>query len=68
LVTVLAAWLAYQVSQNGGANVITPYTFAAPTAGNAAFANFYATLFANSYRYYNAIDIVLLWSSRASLT
>ena len=37
---------------------IMPYTYAGPTAGNAAFASFYTGLFKSSYRYYNAIDIV----------
>lgn len=58
LVTVLAPLLAYQFSQSKKNNIITPYTFAAPTAGNGDFATWYTSQFANSYRYYNELDIV----------
>jgi lipase (class 3) len=58
LTTVLAPWLVYQLSQSKASNAVTPYTYAAPTAGNSIFANFYTRLFTNSYRYYNEIDMV----------
>lgn len=58
LTTVLAPWLVYRLSQSNAKNTVTPYTYAGPTAGNAAFASFYTELFKSSYRYYNAIDIV----------
>jgi triacylglycerol lipase len=58
LTTVLAPWLQYQLSQAGKAVAITPYTFAAPTAGNQAFADFYTNLFSRSFRYYNDIDVI----------
>jgi Lipase (class 3) len=58
LATVLAPWLVYRLSQSNANNTVTPYTYAAPTAGNATFASFYTGLFQRSYRYYNAIDIV----------
>jgi triacylglycerol lipase len=58
LTTVLAPWLVYQLSQSNAKNAVMPYTYAAPTAGNATFASFYTGLFKSSYRYYNTIDIV----------
>jgi triacylglycerol lipase len=58
LTTVLAPWLVDQLSQSNGKNTVIPYTYAAPTAGNATFANFYTGLFKSSYRYHNTIDIV----------
>jgi triacylglycerol lipase len=58
LTTVLAPWLVYQLSQNDAKNAVIPYTYAAPTAGNQAFASFYTGLFKSSYRYHNEIDIV----------
>jgi hypothetical protein len=58
LTTVLAPWLVDQLSQSNGKNTVIPYTYAAPTAGNATFANFYTGLFKSCYRYHNAIDIV----------
>ena len=58
LTTVLAPWLVLRLSQCNAKNTVIPYTYAAPTAGNAVFASFYTGLFKNSYRYYNAIDIV----------
>ena len=47
-----------RLSQRNAKNAVIPYTYAGPTAGNAAFASFYTELFKSSYRYYNAIDIV----------
>ena len=58
LTTVLAPWLVYRLSQSNAKNMVMPYSYAGPTAGNAAFASFYTGLFKSSYRYYNTIDIV----------
>jgi predicted lipase len=60
LATVFAPWLLYQFQQN---KITTPtnfpvMTFAAPTAGNQAFAEAYDKSFPNSWRYYNEIDLV----------
>ncbi|MDP1978285.1 lipase family protein [Undibacterium sp.] len=60
LATVFAPWLLYQLQQNK----LTPpalfpvLTFAAPTAGNQAFAEAYDKSFPASWRYYNEIDLV----------
>ena len=68
LTTVLAPWLVYQLSQSNAKNPVMPYTYAGPTAGNATFASFYTGLFKNSYRYYNAIDIVpKAWADLSSI-
>jgi hypothetical protein len=68
LTTVLAPWLAYRLSQINAKNAVVPYTFAGPTTGNAAFANFYTELFSKSYRYYNAIDVVpKAWADLSSI-
>jgi pimeloyl-ACP methyl ester carboxylesterase len=60
LATMVALWLQDQLPKGGGpSNVrITPYTFAAPTAGNQAFANLYDAKFPNSSRYVNSRDLV----------
>lgn len=60
LATVFAPWLLYQFQQN---NIAPPalfpvLTFAAPTAGNTAFAAAYDKSFPSSWRYYNQIDLV----------
>jgi lipase (class 3) len=68
LVTVLAPWLAYQLqAAHAPAVTIAPYTFAGPTAGNKAFADFYSGLF-TAYRYFNVIDIVpMAWSELSAV-
>ena len=60
LATVFAPWLLYQIQQAGLTvpSLFPVLTFAAPTAGNQAFAEAYDASFPNSWRYYNAIDIV----------
>jgi triacylglycerol lipase len=65
LATVLAPWLQYQLAQSGQQATVVPFTFAAPTAGNPAFASFYDTTFApGAWRYYNNIDIVpMAWAT-----
>ena len=60
LATVCAPWLHYQLKQAG---VPPPphfpvMTFAAPTAGNVAFASMYDAMFPDSWRYYNTLDII----------
>lgn len=59
LASVLALYLADELS---GAMVV-PYTFAAPTAGNQAFADLFSN-FSQSYRYYNTLDAIpLAWGN-----
>jgi len=61
LSTVLAPWLR---SQLGAASNVLPFTFAAPTAGNKAFAQMYTTMFPNGYRGYNVLDIIpMAWAN-----
>jgi triacylglycerol lipase len=68
LATVLAPWLVHRLSQRNAHNIVMPYTYAAPTAGNLTFANFYTGLFKNSYRYYNVIDVVpKAWADLSSI-
>jgi triacylglycerol lipase len=64
LATVFAPWLLYQIGQ---ARLQPPayfnvFTFAAPSAGNEAFAQAYDASFPNSRRYFNVLDIVPLAS------
>jgi triacylglycerol lipase len=62
LTTVVAPWLQATLSQRGVDNAIVPVTFAAPTAGNRAFANHYSSSFPSSLRYANSLDVVpLAW-------
>jgi triacylglycerol lipase len=59
LASVLAAYLAHRMP---GVRV-TPVTFAAPTAGNAAFAAHFDALFPGAPRYYNRLDVVpMAWA------
>ena len=58
LATVLAPWLKYELSQAGKSPEIKVYTYAAPTAGNQAFADMYNNMFSQSFRYYNDIDVI----------
>ena len=60
LTSLVAPWLYDQLPKTGRVTgvAITPYTFAAPTAGNAAFAQYYDGLFPSSYRCVNTLDIV----------
>jgi len=56
--TVLAPWLQWSLA-TGGVNVPTvPATFAAPTAGNAAFAQYFGSTFQYAPRYFNTLDAV----------
>jgi triacylglycerol lipase len=60
LATVYAPWLLYQLRQrNRPAPSLFPvFTFAAPPAGNTAFAQAFDKAFPASWRYYNVYDIV----------
>lgn len=55
--SVLAPWLQSSLALMGVSNPIVPATFAAPTAGNAAFADYYTSTFDYCPRYYNTLDI-----------
>ncbi|HEX8775146.1 MAG TPA: lipase family protein [Pyrinomonadaceae bacterium] len=66
LATVLAPWLQYQLSTINPQLSVVTNTFAAPSAGNQAFADWYTNqaLRGRSWRYYNSIDIIpRLWSN-----
>ncbi|MBW8684761.1 lipase family protein [Chitinophaga rhizophila] len=65
LTTVLAPWLAYQFEQYNIRQLVVPCSFAAPTAGNQAFATWYNQAFpAPTYRYYNSIDAIpMAWNN-----
>jgi hypothetical protein len=60
LASLVAPWLHDQLPKTGTVTgvAITPYTFAAPTAGNLMFAQYYDRLFPVSYRGVNTQDIV----------
>ena len=66
LASVLAPSVAYRL---GSAENLTVYTFAAPSAGNQDFADYYDTLFADrSFRVYNDLDIVpASWATLPSI-
>lgn len=71
LTTVLAPWLLYQFEQNDiNQAYILPYTFAAPTAGNHAFANWYNGRFTvATERYFNSIDAIpMAWNNLYGIT
>ena len=57
LTTVVAPWLKATLPK---APAMLPMTFAAPSAGNAAFARGFNRMFPASYRYQNPLDIVPL--------
>lgn len=58
--TVLAPWLLTALAARGVSVPVVPCTFAAPTAGNAAFTRYLARLFPYAPRYYNNLDAVPL--------
>jgi len=72
LASVVAPWVA---SLFGGSARVKAYTFAAPSAGNAAFASYYNTLFTDpttgqstAYRVYNSLDSVPnAWATLATI-
>ncbi|AQG80487.1 lipase family protein [Spirosoma montaniterrae] len=74
LASVVAAWLGSGQGL-GNANSLKVYTFAAPSAGNAAFASYYNQLFTDSagnstaFRVYNSLDVVPNgWASLETVT
>jgi lipase (class 3) len=58
LTTLVAPWLQESLSAANVKNPIIPTTFAAPTAGNAAFATYFADNFAYAPHYFNSLDVV----------
>ncbi|MGK9232314.1 hypothetical protein KXS07_11755 [Inquilinus limosus] len=56
--TVLAPWLQAQLGQRSLSPTITPITYAAPTAGNQAFADAFRSAFPAAACYRNTLDIV----------
>jgi hypothetical protein len=65
LASVAAAWLRAELAARGQQVLIHPVTFAAPSAGNRAFATQFTHVFASSKRYFNANDVVpKAWSYR----
>jgi hypothetical protein len=58
--TVLAPWLLTSLRRSGVSVPVVPCTFAAPTAGNTAFTQYFAQLFPYAPRYYNNLDAVPL--------
>ncbi|HEU4874836.1 MAG TPA: lipase family protein [Pyrinomonadaceae bacterium] len=70
LSSVVAPWIADQLPKAGntGTVAVTPYTFAAPSAGNQAFVDYYTKLFPNSYRSVNTFDLApMAWTELASI-
>jgi hypothetical protein len=58
IASVAAPWLKAALSSVNVNNPIVPVTFAAPTAGNAAFATYFTNQFSYCPRYYNTLDVV----------
>lgn len=70
LSSVVAPWIADQLPKAGntGTVVVTPYTFAAPSAGNQAFVDYYTKLFPNSYRGVNTLDLApMAWTELGTI-
>lgn len=62
--TVLAPSLQASLAAVGVNNPIVPATFAALTAGNSAFADYYTSTFSYCPRYYNTLDVApLAWGN-----
>lgn len=57
LTTLVAPWLQFQLQQAGVSSPMVPATFAAPTAGNAAFARYFDSSFQYAMRFYNTLDV-----------
>ncbi|MEE3622898.1 hypothetical protein UCD39_02690 [Nitrospirillum sp. BR 11752] len=57
LSTVVAPWLKGTLAQQGLTGPIVPATFAGPTAGNTAFAQYFSDTFPYFLRYFNTLDI-----------
>lgn len=73
LASVIAPWLASSQGL-GSANKLKVYTFAAPSAGNQAFATYYNNLFmsngvSTAYRVFNTLDVVPNgWATLSTVT
>lgn len=68
LVSVVAPWLRSSLAAAGVTNTsIVPASFAAPTAGNAAFAAWFDATFTGGMRVHNSLDVVPLgwWNLKA---
>jgi hypothetical protein len=64
LTTVAAPWLTMMIGANGLSTPVVPATFAAPTAGNAAFAAYFEATFNYGLRAFNSLDIVpMAWAN-----
>ena len=66
LTTVMAPWLQFKFAASKPGLRLLPMTFAGPTAGNQAFADWYTqTAFPGvSFRYYNTLDIIpMAWQN-----
>lgn len=71
LSSVLAPWLLYQLASINPQLFVVTNTFAAPTAGNQAFADWYTNqaFRGRSWRYYNSIDMIpMLWNNVPGIT
>ncbi len=58
LASVVAPWAKTLLAARGVNAPTVPCTFAGPTAGDAAFASYFASTFRYSLRYYNSLDVV----------
>jgi hypothetical protein len=66
---VLAPWLLSGLAEAGKAVRMVPATFAAPTAGNQAYANYLGRTFPYAPRYYTDLDAVPRgWAQLESIT
>lgn len=67
LATVVAPWLKSSLAARGIEAAILPITFAAPSAGNSAFAAGFAAEFPDCIQYYNRLDVVPMgWAELAA--
>lgn len=58
LVSVVAPWLKSALAADGLTPAIIPTSFAGPTAGNKAFADYFNAQFPHASRYWNTLDVV----------
>jgi triacylglycerol lipase len=68
LTTVVAPWLQNQLNLAQVKAPIVPATFAAPTAGNIAFAKYFDSCFSYGMRYANSLDLApLAWRNLSNM-
>lgn len=68
LASVAALWLKDALGKANVSNPIIPVTFAAPTAGNAAFAEHFTAVFPHGAHYVNTLDsVAYAWSNLDAL-